>query len=453
MGIRGSMRGRIRWAAIGLLAALLVGSGQMPSVRADINGDGTDEVGAFAVEVTGLARGPWYQVWESDGTLVASQFLNPAFSQYQLQTMDVDGNGSEELVIFSVRNSDGAGRIEVRLSGGAVLAQAFVTGAPFSRHQLFPINYNGGAASEIGLGFDRTSDGVGFYKVLRVTGGTIVEDSGAAISGPLFSSREWRAGDFDGDGNQEVFLGFRRTSDGAAAYTVWDPQTNTTTGAAFVTGSAFSGHEWVVGNFDNSQAGDEILIGFNQVSNGAGVFQVRRVNGALVGGRFISGAGFSEFEWAGISDGTDQQVFVGYIRNSDGASAYAVWDATVGGGTQVGSAFALSGAFQLVEWLTGNFDGNAGNGGEVALGFVQDSNGSIGYAQWTRAGSQNSSRFVLGGTFFNPTFVGLQPATSARDDLLIGATGSTGQPIVQLWDTNGAGTQVLSQAIFNTDVV
>jgi len=446
------MRDRDRWygSALVLAGVMAVVIGFPRGADADINGDGTDEVGAFAVEVTGLARGPWYQVFEADGSLVASQFLSPAFSQYQFLTIDTNGDGSDELVALSIRNSDGAALLEVRAAGGSVLASGFILGGAFSQHQLFKINYNGGAAEEIGVGFVQTSNGVGSYKVLTVSGNSIVTASSAAITGTPFSSLDWQAGDFDGDSNEEVFVGYRRTSDGAAAYTVWDPQTNTVLGSRFITGSPVTGHQWVVADFDSTTPGVEILVGFRKVSDGAAAYQVWPETGSVIASRFITGSPFSGHDWRAVADGTDNQIFVGFRRNSDGAAVYQVWNPATN--TSVGGAFALGGASTLVDWLTGDFDGNAANGGEVLVGFVQNSNGSIGYQQWTRAGVQNSSKFVLGGTSFNPSFKLLRPSLSSRDDVMIGAVSSTGQPLVQLWNTNGAGTQILSKLIFNTDV-
>lgn len=425
----------------------------MGSVRADITGDGTDEVGAFALEVAGAARGPWYQIHDSDGSIVADHFLRPNFSQFQFLTANVDGSVGDELVILSTRDSDGAAHLEVRAPDGSVMASVFVTGSAFGNHQLFPIDFDGGTESEIGLGFVRNSDGVGFYQIWALTGLSLTQQHSRAITGAPFGSHRWDAGDFDNDGNEEVFVGFRRNADGAAAYRVWDPQTDSGVGSSFITGSPFSGHQWVVGNFDNSQPGAEILVGFSRISDGAAAFQVVTVSGAVIGSRFVTGSAFSDHMWDGISDGIDEQVFVGFVRNSDGAGVFQVWDPTGSLTAPEASPFVTGSAVRVEDWLTGNFDGDASNGEEVAVGFTKTSDGAIGFQQWSRAGTQNGSRFVLGGAFGSPHFLGLSPVTMTREDLLVGATGSDGQPIIQLWNTNGAGIQLLSKFIFNGDVI
>jgi len=46
----------------------------------DQNGDGDKEIGIGGIETSGLMRGPAYQIFESNGTLVQTRFvLNPDF--------------------------------------------------------------------------------------------------------------------------------------------------------------------------------------------------------------------------------------------------------------------------------------------------------------------------------------------------------------------------------------
>jgi len=46
----------------------------------DQNGDGDKEIGIGGIETKGLLRGPAYQIFESNGTLVQTRFvLNPDF--------------------------------------------------------------------------------------------------------------------------------------------------------------------------------------------------------------------------------------------------------------------------------------------------------------------------------------------------------------------------------------
>jgi hypothetical protein len=46
----------------------------------DQNGDGDKEIGVGGIETSGLQRGPVYQIWDSNGTLIQTVFaLNPDF--------------------------------------------------------------------------------------------------------------------------------------------------------------------------------------------------------------------------------------------------------------------------------------------------------------------------------------------------------------------------------------
>jgi len=41
----------------------------------DQDGDGDDEIGIGGVETGGLMRGPAYQIWEMDGSLILGRFV------------------------------------------------------------------------------------------------------------------------------------------------------------------------------------------------------------------------------------------------------------------------------------------------------------------------------------------------------------------------------------------
>jgi hypothetical protein len=60
-------------------------NGDFTNVRAfalDQDGDGDKEIGIGGIEIKGLLRGPAYQIFESNGTLVQTIFvLNPDFYQ------------------------------------------------------------------------------------------------------------------------------------------------------------------------------------------------------------------------------------------------------------------------------------------------------------------------------------------------------------------------------------
>ena len=46
----------------------------------DQNGDGDKEIGVGGIETSGLQRGPAYQIWDSNGSLIQTVFaLNPEF--------------------------------------------------------------------------------------------------------------------------------------------------------------------------------------------------------------------------------------------------------------------------------------------------------------------------------------------------------------------------------------
>lgn len=433
-------------AIVGLLL-LVPSTGEL---RADIDGDGLDEIGAFAVEVSGASRGNWYQVWDSNAASVASQFLLSAFSNFQFLNADLNNNGQDELVIFAVRNSDGAGLLQFRGAGGGILASKFVTGSPFGQHHIFSLDNNGDGRREVGLGFARNSDGVAFYQVWAMAGANIVQVASRALTGGTFAGHQWGAGDFDNDGNDEVFTGFTRLSDGAGAYKVWDPQTDTLVGSSFVTGGGFSDFQWIVQNFAGSGA-DEVMAGYRRDSDGAAAYKVLSAAGVVVGSSFVTGGAYGNHAWRAVQipSASLYRVFVGFTRTSDGVSGYQAW--TVATGTKAASGFILGGGNTVANWMTGDFDGNPTTGGEFAVGYIQNSSGSIGLQTRRLNATVLSSQFVLGGSFVNPQFVVLRPFLTGRDDVLVGAQKVGGSPLFRVYRFDG--TQLVSKFIFNNDVV
>lgn len=432
------------------LVVLLLLTPATSGVWADVDGDGLDEIGAFSVEVTGSARGNWLQVWDANATPIANQFLLAAFSNFQFLNADLNNDGDDELIVFAVRNSDGSGLLQFRGAGGGVLASKFVTGPPFGQHRLFKIDQDGDGRLEAGLGFTRTSDGVAFYQIWEQAGANINQVSSRALTGGTFGNHQWGAGDFDNDGNEEVFTGFNRLSDGAGAFKIWDPQTDSLVGSSFVTGGGFSQFQWVVQNFAGTGA-DEVMAGYIRNSDGAAAYKVLNSAGGVVGAKFVTGGAFSGHQWRAVQipSAAVHRIFVGFTRTSDGVSGYQAW--TVATGVQAAAGFVLGGANTVVNWMTGDFDGNPATGGEFAVGYVQNSSGSIGLQTRNLNASLLSNQFVLGGAFVNPQFVVLRPFLSGRDDVMVGAQKAGGSPIFQVYRFDGV--KLVSKFIFNNDVV
>ncbi len=387
------------------------------------------------------------QVHEANGAKLVDRFFQAGHEKFEFANIDTGGTGSQDVVALSHRTSDGATMLQVINQAGAVAAGMFIAPGGFDNWQLFKINRHGGAAEEIGVGFTRVSDGAAFYRVYRRNGGSLQLVTQKLISGAGFDSHVFRVADFDADGNDEIFVGFNRVSDGVALYQSWEPQTNTLISSGAVTGASFSGHMFVTGNFDGGQAGDEILVGFERTSDGRAFYRVMDEFGTTTGLKVVASNTFENFDWQAINAGAIDLVFLGMQRASDGRPVYVLRDPVAG--VAVASRVAASAGFTLLQWATGNFDGNAGNNHEILAGLTRDSDGATVFQTFTQGGAIVGGATALGGNFVNAQFVVIR--RGVIHDIYIGGRQTGGQPVIQVW--TGDGIKLLSKFIFNSDAI
>ena len=110
-------------------------------IGTNLDGVAGDEVITWGREVTGLARGPVLQAFNSNGTLRFTQFaLNPNFTETKFTVLDV--GGSKQIVVWG-RETSGLGRgpaYQVFDSNGNFILTRFVLNADFSDLQIFGAN-------------------------------------------------------------------------------------------------------------------------------------------------------------------------------------------------------------------------------------------------------------------------------------------------------------------------
>jgi len=102
--------------------------------KIDINNDGVDEILVVGRETKGLARGPAIQVWNGNGNLLLTQFvLNPDFTNVKVFAVDQNGDGDEEIGVGGIETS-GLQRgpaYQIFESNGSLLQTKFVLNQSF----------------------------------------------------------------------------------------------------------------------------------------------------------------------------------------------------------------------------------------------------------------------------------------------------------------------------------
>ena len=74
--------------------------------KIDINNDGVDEILVVGRETKGLQRGPAFQLFDGSGNLLVTQFvLNPDFTNLKVFPVDQNGDGDKEIGVGGTESS------------------------------------------------------------------------------------------------------------------------------------------------------------------------------------------------------------------------------------------------------------------------------------------------------------------------------------------------------------
>jgi hypothetical protein len=102
--------------------------------KIDINNDGIDEILVVGRETQGLQRGPAFQVWDGNGNLLVTQFvLNADFTNLKVFVLDQDGDGDQEISIGGVetRGLSRGPAYQIFESNGILVQTQFVLNPDF----------------------------------------------------------------------------------------------------------------------------------------------------------------------------------------------------------------------------------------------------------------------------------------------------------------------------------
>jgi hypothetical protein len=102
--------------------------------KIDINNDGVEEILVVGRETKGLVRGPAIQVWNGNGNLLLTQFvLNADFTNLKIFAVDQNGDGDKEIGVGGIETS-GLQRgpaYQIFESNGTLLQTKFVLNPDF----------------------------------------------------------------------------------------------------------------------------------------------------------------------------------------------------------------------------------------------------------------------------------------------------------------------------------
>ncbi|MDH3445849.1 MAG: SBBP repeat-containing protein, partial [Deltaproteobacteria bacterium] len=145
------------------------------------NGVLGDEIVSAGSESGGAARGPAMQVWDNSGNLLFTRFvLNPDFAQVKFGKIDVNNDGVDEILVMG-REISGASRgpaIQLFDGTGNLLMTAFVLNTDFTDLKFFAVDQDGNGDNEIGVaGRETTGAARGPAYQIFESDGTLLQTS------------------------------------------------------------------------------------------------------------------------------------------------------------------------------------------------------------------------------------------------------------------------------------
>ncbi len=250
-------------------------------------------------------------------------------SNFKYASIDITGDGQNEFISLSKRDSDGAEVLQVNNRDGSLLSQVVVNSSGFDNYSLFQIRYAAGQAYAIGIGFVNSNNGIGGAQIWINENETLTRVSNTNLSISGAQQYNWLAGDFNSDGLEEVLIARVRVADNVGLWQIWDPRTLVSTPTRMVISkNSTTDYAWKVGNFIASSSGSEIAVRYRD-SKQQTAFQILNSSGNLFKTQTLSEKATNYYivlDKTQIASDHDS-VFIGYLRATDSQLTYQVWDA------------------------------------------------------------------------------------------------------------------------------
>jgi hypothetical protein len=390
---------------------------ELSFLLANFDADAADEVLVGGRETSGLARGPAYQVFDTDGTPKFTRFvLSPDFSYANFSALNVGSNG----VLVCGQELDGLSRgpaYQAFDASGNLVHTQFALGPDFTLKGCVASNLDGLGGDEV-IVWGRESVGLERGLAVEVFGPTgsllftrFVLDTQFAETGLTV---------VDAGGSKNIVIYGRRiaASNPAPGYQLIDLG-GTLSATRFVLSPDFTAFQLFGANTTNSVSGQEIVTGGLETGGLARgpMYQVWNKNGNLLLSRFVLNPDFTEVTFSKIdinNDGLDEILVVG--RETKGLARGPAFQLLDGGGNVlVGTQFVLNSDFTNLKVFTvdqnGDGDKEIGIGGIETAGLkrgsayqVFESNGTLLQTQFVP--SLPSQLAALRVTEFHPTASG-----------------------------------------------
>jgi hypothetical protein len=379
-----------------------------PDFRSDLSfalgnfdGDEADEVLVGGRETAGLMRGPGYQLFETNGAFKFTRFvLNPDFINVSFSPFNVANNG----VLVCGQEISGLARgpaYQVFDASGNLVRTQFVLNPDFAvDNSCLGTNLDGAAGDEVIVG-GREVTGLGRGPAIQGFGSTGSLLFTRFVLNPDF--RETKVAVLDVGGSKDIVVSGREISGAqrGPAYQVFDSSGNFIL-TRFVLNPDFTEFQVFGANITNTVSGEEIVTGGLETSGLARgpAIQVWDKNGNHLFTRFVLNPDFTEVKFTKIdinNDGLDEILVVG--RETKGLARGPAFQLFDGSGNLLVTQFVLNADFTNLKVFP--VDQNGDGDKEIGIGGIETKGLLRGpaYQIFESNGTLLQTRFVL-----NPDF-------------------------------------------------
>ena len=416
---------------------------ELSFVLGNFDADGAHEVLVGGRETSGLARGPAYQLFESDGTSKFTRFvLSPDFSYVTFSPLNVGSNG----VLVCGREIDGLARgpaYQAFDANGNLVHGQFVLNPDFVLRACMASNLDGVGGDEvIVLGREI----VGLERGLAI--------QGFGPTGSLLFTRFITNGNLAetglttvdvGNGSKNIVVYAREffTNSRGPAFQVFDSGGNLLL-VKFVLNPDFTAFQVFGANTTNSVSGQEIVTGGMETGGLARgpMYQVWNKNGNLLLSRFVLNPDFTEVTFSKIdinNDGLDEILVVG--RETKGLQRGPAFQLFDGGGNLLVAQFVLNSDFTNLKVFA--VDQNGDGDKEIGIGGIETGGLKRGpaYQIFESNGDLLQTQFVLNEDGVPPTILVAAVLPGSRS-VAVGTSATAFVTIINAGSATAAGVGI-----------
>lgn len=189
----------------------------------DVDGDAIMEVALGAIKANGLvpafipANRPGVQIRDGAGALLSYVFpLTIYYTNVQFESIDTNGDGTDEVIALGQRISDGAWIMLVQDAGNTVLAENRIFDSSYTPTHLMTGNVDGAVGEEVILGGTLNSNGRAVADVRDAISG--VRSQFLYMLPATYTPDQYAVADWDSDGIKDIIVREYHNGNGDVLY-------------------------------------------------------------------------------------------------------------------------------------------------------------------------------------------------------------------------------------------